>query len=1002
MANITVPLEFSSEDQEIDLKDFSKNLQTGLTDTTAVFNQLLKERMGTTDQLAQGLFSGEMDELYQEADSIALDNKLEIISEYVGEPVINADLSNMRDLALVADMARSQSFANRKKKFYNYFPDGEFIRQQVTIGDRTLDLELFKYDKSDKEYRMVDGFGLDYSDFAEVMGQVANAQLVGEGVGLFAGSAVGQPTAGVMLGSYLGLKGDKLIEYMRGYGEDEFAGGFDMGQFFTDTDDLLSATISGGLFKLTKTVGDILFIGKRPGTIDLTPTITAAANKLGLRPLVFAQLAVNPQIRNIFTQSEGFASTVPNTRIRQRNSIINSFKTGGNPFDELDIEGNLKFDLQDLINTQTALANDAKKFMKVNFGLKDGVANIGEADQALADIIKNFNLVNKKFQNRYLTGVNKAAQGSGDFSVNLNGFNQVMVRELNDLFSGVRTADRVVKQKVLEDGNVVTKNVLIEGGNLKRSYTGMKDLPKELQNIVKNIKAMGKGFNVTKDKEMLNLKTLYNAREDLYKLMHTDHKDAKINLAAEAMYNNIVKLLDPKNGFIKGSDEAILNMTILNGQVRNNEVVNGMNMIREAFLKGNDLDGFVSSMIRPGNTNNIAAIQQMIKLPDEASATDKQVAEKFFNTVKNYWIVNTARSDNGAKILDNFMLNDQDSLKILMGPNYETKVNELQKLMEINNVVENGLINKALSTKATANEFTSKIIKDASKGDFGDARNVDELITQLGGFDGKVVNDVRNNIMKDLFQRSLKIDDRAGREMFNEVLDVEAFANNIQTLRKNPNLLKFFNNDQIEALKAYEQYSRAVGGNMGVGGELAKAEQTSRLVQKFDLVGTGLTIVKYKVLAELMSRPMTAKTLKELTPDGITPNNLKILQTALIGLERELVDSVTGYNRNEDQGIVNEYEINKMSTDRAPIMDSTVVDSNVREIPMANVQANPASRIGATNVINPAGMQGTPTADTGAVDPALLARGREFFPDSITFASKGGIMNSKKAFQRVA
>jgi len=995
-------LSFSSDDREIDLKDFSKNLQTGLTDTTAVFNQLLKERMGTTDQLSQGLFSGEMDELYQEANSVALDNKLEIISEYVGEPVINADLSNMRDLALVADMARSSSFTNRKKKFYNYFPDGEFIRQQVTIGDRTLDLELFKYDKSDKEYRMVDGFGMDYSDFAEITGQIANAQLVGEGVGLFAGSAVGMPTAGVMLGSYLGLKGDKLIEYMRGYGEDEFAGGFDMGQFFTEYDDLFSAAISGGLYKLTKSVGDILFVGKRPGTIELTPAITAASKRLGLDPLVFAQLAVNPQIRNIFTQSEGFTSVVPNTRIKQRDSIINSFKTGDNPFDELDIEGNLKFNLQDLINTQTSLANDAKKFMKVNFGLKDGVANIGEADQALADIIKNFNLVNKKFQNKYLTSVNKAAQGSGDFSVNLNGFNQVMVRELNDLFSGVRTADRVVKQKFLEDGQQVTKNVLIEGGNLKRSYTGMKDLPKELQNIVKNIKAMGKGFNVTKDKDMLNLKTLYNAREDLYKLMHTDHKDAKINLAAEAMYNNIVKLLDPKNGFIKGSDEAILNMSILNGQVRNNEVVNGMNMIREAFLKGNDLDGFVSSMIKPGNTNNIAAIQQMIKLPDEASATDKRVADKFFNTVKNYWIVNTARSDNGAKILDNFMLNDQDSLKILMGPNYETKINELQKLMEINNVVENGLVNKALSTKATANEFTSKIIQDASKGDFGTSRNINELITQLGGFDGKIVNDVRNNIMKDLFQKSLKIDDRAGKEMFQEILDVEAFANNIQSLRKNENLLKFFNNDQIEALKAYEQYSRAVGGNMGVGGELAKAEQTSRLVQKFDLVGTGITILKYKVLAELMSRPVTAKTLKELTPDGITPNNLKILQTALIGLERELVDSVTGYNRNEDQGIVNEYEINKMNTNRAPIMDSTVVDSNVREIPLANVQANPASRIGATNVINPAGMQGTPTADTGAVDPALLARGREFFPDSITFASKGGIMNSKKAFQRVA
>ena len=182
-------------------------------------------------------------------------------------------------------------------------------------------------------------------------------------------------------------------------------------------------------------------------------------------------------------------------------------------------------------------------------------------------------------------------------------------------------------------------------------------------------------------------------------------------------------------------------------------------------------------------------------------------------------------------------------------------------------------------------------------------------------------------------------------------------------------------------------------------GELAKAEQTSRLVQKFDLVGTGITILKYKVLAELMSNPVSAKTLKELTPDGITPNNLKILQTALIGLERELVDSVTGYNRNEDQGIVNEYEINKKSTDRAPITDSTVVDSNVREIPLANVQPNAASRLSTAGVINPVGMQGTPTTDRN-----LLARGQQLFsgPGEITFASKGGIMNSKKAFQRVA
>ena len=987
-------LSFSSKEKEIDLKDFNKSLQSDLTDTTAVFNQLLKERMQDTPAAGAetgdiGVFSGELDKLYQEASTVALDNKLELISEHVGQPVINSDLSNMQDLALVFDMSRSGSFTNRKKKFYNYYPDGEFIRQQVTIGDRTMDLELFKYNKNDKEYKMVDGFGMNYSDFAEVMGQVMNAQLVGEGIGLFAGSAVGQPMAGVTIGSYLGLKGDKLIEYMRGYGEDEFAGGFDMKQFFTDTDDLFSAAISGGLFKATQKVGDILFLGKRPGTIELTPTIVQAAEKLGLDPLVFAQLAVNPQIRNIFTQAEGFTSYVPNTKQKQIDSIIESFKSGKNPFTELDPQGALKFDIQDLLNAQTKLANDAKKYMKVNFDIKDGVASLGEADQALAGIIKNFNLVNKKFQNKYLNGATKAAQESGDFSVNLKGFNQVMMREINDMLSGVRVKDRVITKNI--DG--VKTKIIQKGGDLKQSYKSINDLPKELKNIAVNIKRMGNGFNVTKDKNMLNYKTLYKMREDLHKLMHNE--DPKISMAAQAMHKSLLRVLDPKNGFIKGSDDFMVNAKILNSQVTNAEVVNGMNMMREAFLKGNDLDGFVKTMIKPSNTNNIAAIQQMLKLPDDASQADKKVSEKFFNTLKNYWLVSTAKSDEGAKILDEFMLNDPDSLKILMGPNYEQKVTELQKLMELSNKVENGIVNQAISQKATAKEFTNKIITNAKKGDFGTANNTLELIEELGGFKSKLVNDIRNNIMKDLFEQSFKIQDKPGKKMLQEVLDVQKFADNIKKLREDENLVKFFNGDQLEALTAYEQYSRAVGGNLGVGGELAKAEQTSQLVQKFNVLDTGLTILKYDILAKLLSMPVTAKSLKALTPDGFTSNNLKVLQTALIGLEREAIDNARGYNKFEDQGIVNEYEIKPKEVGRmAPTPNVSFDPSPV----------NQESRLASANIANPVGMMPTATADTGPMNMNTMARGQQLFggPGEITFAAQGGIMNARKPMQRVA
>ena len=71
------------------------------------------------------------------------------------------------------------------------------------------------------------------------------------------------------------------------------------------------------------------------------------------------------------------------------------------------------------------------------------------------------------------------------------------------------------------------------------------------------------------------------------------------------------------------------------------------------------------------------------------------------------------------------------------------------------------------------------------------------------------------------------------------------------------------------------------------------------------------------------------------------------------------------------------------------------------EVPVSSIV--PESRLN-TSMINPVSMRGTPTMDTGAINPNTMARGQQLFggPGEITFAAKGGIMNSKKAFQRVA
>ena len=99
-------LSFSSKEKEIDLKDFSKNLQSELTDTTAVFNQLLKERMQDTPAAGAetgdiGVFIGELDKLYQEASTVALDNKLELIVDLLTKSSKTENSSNKTNKSVV-------------------------------------------------------------------------------------------------------------------------------------------------------------------------------------------------------------------------------------------------------------------------------------------------------------------------------------------------------------------------------------------------------------------------------------------------------------------------------------------------------------------------------------------------------------------------------------------------------------------------------------------------------------------------------------------------------------------------------------------------------------------------------------------------------------------------------------------------------------------------------------------------------------------------------------
>ena len=977
----------------IDLKDASKEFQESQLDVGQVLEQQLKDKDLVGGPLEKAFNINLLEEQKKAADTV-LNNKLDISSSYIGAPVVNDDW-NASDYGLVFTLERSRSFINRQKRFLKNYPEGEYIRQSVSLGNKDYELEFYKRNKNDKEYRLVEPFGFEMSDFAEAGGNVLNLQTAGEGAGLMIGTALNKLSRGaipvtpfVFGGSFIGRKGDKAIDAAFGYPEEEFTEPFNFKNFFMNYNDLLTSGIGAGFYLATSIVGDAILYGKGPGKIDIAPELAQMAEELGLSPLLFAQLAVNPQIRNIYTQAGGFTKRVSADRQKQIESVMdalqndNTFK-GLRLVDDAGEKVGPVVTFEDLVNAQSILAKEIKDGLKINFGIKKGFATQAEANEALKDLIKNFNTINKKFETKFMNGAIN--------SVNENGF--------RDGFFNFKNL--VDKNFTREMNKLISKVVFdVDGRTVKAAYKSYKDIP-ELSKAYAAMRKIATGGNTnfaTNPKGAAeNLKTIYKIREDLFKLMN-DKKyidNPEVLQAARKMHERLLFYLDPENKMISGSKAFVGNIKLLNSQHINKEIVGSLDFIKQGLLEGTDMSKFVQAFVQPGKYTNFNAIREMFRLPDEASAADKAGMNKVVDIMKNYWITSTFKSPNANQILDDFMRLDPDSLKTIFNTNdmltINNKIDALKLLSQKSQNLENGIIGQAVSKNATAEEFLTNIIKQADSGNFGTSANMDDFIRSLGGLNSSAINDVRNNIIKDIFKNSLQVSEEAGPKMLQEVLDVKKFADNVKALRENVNLSKFFTQEQFDALKVFEQYSRAIGGQLDSGGSIARGAETANIVQRFRLVDAGLNIIKYDVAAWLLSRPQWSGMLKNIKPgEGLSDFNVNLITSAIVGAETELQETLTGTDKFQDEGII----------DVAPAGDEVSQMQNNQPINVApvNFNVNEASRLAS---VNPAGIIGTPTTTTGTVDQNLLARGRDVFPNSITFAAKGGIMNTKKAFQRV-
>ena len=936
----------------------------------------------------------------EEAKEQKIQNKMEYVSEIIGAPVQNVGFSNYKDLFLTFDLSRSNYFKNRQKKFMGYYPKGEYQRVSVDYGDgNTEKLELFKYDKDDDFYKVANPYGRDFGEIGRVAGTILDEAFgldvaalgspellkrmkhpILKGTG-YALDAV-PPTLRVTIANYLGLKGKELTEFMRGFGENEYDvdnfAEVDFFKTFTDLDDYSTALLAGGLYKGTTEFANYLLKGKRPGMVEMGEDIIRASEELGLDPLVFAQLAANPIIRRIYTQSGLFVQRpelIKQSQLKSLQDALEKFGVGKG-------DGQLDLGQLDLLNKQLSLqiANDSKLVSKGVF------TSLDEANVALQESINAWNKVTLKTTDTYTNRAIQAFKDSGeDVSINITQFKNNFSTQMKNFFTKYQPKDKTV------GGEYGTPTLITPP---KKTYGSIPEEFKEMDQIVKDL---DNTISSLKDGNLNNLKTLIKMRTDLHKL--TMHPDEGINAIAGDLYENLVTVLKGQNiDLVSGPNSFKGMLGILDNHMAGEEAVRSLGFIKDALTKGGDPDKFVSQFLKAGNTIKVSALKNMFL--EGTEGTQREGAEKAFNVFKNAWITNTLKNKNGVEIIDDFLTKDKESLKVLLGDNYEAVAKQMKEIIYKENKLVDGIVTQA--TRGNSKEFAEKLIKESQqKGSIGLGNKFDEYIKDLGGLDSNAADVVRYHIISGMLQRSQEIVEKAGKKAFSDTLNPRTLRNEIRALQQNEYLMKFFDEKQIEDLQNFNLYTTALAGGNDVGGMIAAGAEVAEFVDKFNVGKLAFSLLKYDIVSRLLSKKATSSLLSDLdATNAISPNNLRILNTALAELEKDVLGAVTDGNEVNDQGILFEFNADDLAgpatggttTTRAPIMN---VDEAVREIPMASV--NPVSRLSGANIA-------APITDTGATNPDTMARGQQLFagPGEITFAAKGGIMNTKKAFQRVA
>jgi len=1036
---------------------------------------ILSERDWTFDKAVTNL--NEKYKILEDEDAMAemsLEEKAELYKakekEIIGmkmkylETKVDAAVENRPEIGLwmQALLQRFDHPETRKKAFMHFYPEGNY--QQIPLiddnGDKKL-IEIYKRPQDDN-WGLLYPYGRDINEFGVVGSEIISGQTIGATIGAITKS----PALGAMIGDYLGVKTDKIINWATGLamgvegglGEDEFyqveswrdikpshlLPGVGPGR-----GDVLTSLFVGGITKGIG-IGTNLITGQsHPALIPVAEEVMGAAYQLGVPEVMLAQVAVNPLIRSTFFQAGEMTGYAGKKILPQKMGLFNKFKAFGVSQKAADEVAAAENKINTLYNkgkygkvgTPNAIAkkqqalNKAFEDININKSIsyEDWSYLVSQKTEELANAMKPFRDKNGNFVKPYegFEGLKQAYKDWNDLvTVSNNNLRKSAINNssgvsytlggkdgIKQLIHEIETGTGAFKGKgtsnvfgtkttTVTNLDGVTEDI-IQGINL-RKFPALKNLfddIKAIDDVIYNKPGPKPDVGSWKAFDQLDA-----IRGEAFKLLN--HKNAKVREAAEAVHSKIVSMMDDSTGkFLNGGSEKYRKAVGAYLQdTAHFEKVTGLKNMIQAIDDNITPEQFASKFFKPGSAYDLKMLSDQLGGMNNIN---------FASFVKSFQANLLRNPTKIREVIEEWKHLDPDGLKVLLD---EKQIDDLLALGGTaetmnNSMVKEAFLNQSSNTMANTKEIVTEVLDIAKKKKIGSAKAIQQFIKDSGGMDGNVMQNIRSGIIEDILNQSSKLDD----VMNSKIIDPKKLSKILNDLEQDPHLKMLFTKENLDTLKNFQLYSNIIGASSDMGGKFAagalRGELARSLLSPSKIPSTLKTLLSYDITARILGKNLSQKELTRI----LSRQNIDLANSPNYAAIRAMLGEITtqiirdGYKKQDtiSQGVEPASDVISDNRDYLkdhPMSDTSLFKQQTDKINMLQEIEN-IKKDQAASVI-PEGSRlnasfnpaGMQGMPTGNINPNTMAKGSQLFnkPGEITFAAQGGIMNARKPIQRVA